>query len=192
MSRMNCCCLFLSLVVIVGCENQPNPNSGFPPIAKSEPLPESQTASSGHVHSSTDGHDHSSHSGKPKSAGKAEPGSVDADAPEEFTTTSSGLKYRIRRKSDGKMPTIKDSVEVHYKGWLDDGKQFDSSYDRGETTSFPLKNVIKGWTEGMQLVGEGGMVELEIPYQLGYGETGTTGIPPKSTLHFLVELVKVK
>ena len=129
---------------------------------------------------------------KPKSAVKVEPGSVDADAPEEFTTTSSGLKYRIRRKTDGKKPTIKDSVEVHYKGWFDDGKQFDSSYDRGDSTSFPLSGVVKGWTEGMQLVGEGGMIELEVPYQLGYGEQGRSGIPPKSTLHFLVELLKVK
>ena len=121
-----------------------------------------------------------------------EPGEVDKDAPEKFTTTASGLKYRIRRKSDGKKPTASNTVTVHYKGWFDDGKQFDSSYDRGETISFPLNGVVKGWTEGMQLIGKGGMIELEVPYQLGYGERGRPGIPPKATLHFLVELFDVK
>lgn len=122
----------------------------------------------------------------------AAPGAVDKDAPEEFTTTKSGLKYRIRRKSDGKKPTAKDKVEVHYKGWLDNGKEFDSSYARGETIDFPLNAVIPGWTEGMQLVGKGGMIELEIPYQLGYGERGAPpDIPGKSTLHFIVELIDV-
>ncbi len=121
------------------------------------------------------------------------PGAVDADAPEAFTETKSGLKYRILRKSEGKKAKASDSVTVHYKGWLDNGKIFDSSYRRGETISFPLSRVIPGWTEGMQLVGEKGMIELEIPYQLGYGETGTPGgpIPPRARLHFLVELMKV-
>ena len=121
-----------------------------------------------------------------------EPGVVDQDAPEKFTTTKSGLKYRIRRAGKGKKPTAKDTVSVHYKGWLDNGKEFDSSYARGESISFPLNGVIKGWTEGMQLVGQGGMIELEIPYQLGYGERGTQGIPGKATLHFIVELLEVK
>ena len=121
-----------------------------------------------------------------------EPGAIDKDAPEEFTTTESGLKYRVRRQGKGKKPTAKDTVSVHYKGWLDNGKEFDSSYARGESISFPLNGVIKGWTEGMQLVGQGGMIELEIPYQLGYGEQGTRGIPGKATLHFIVELLEVK
>ena len=122
-----------------------------------------------------------------------EPGEVDKDAPEKFTTTSSGLKYRIRRKSDGKKPTANNVVTVHYKGWFDSGDQFDSSYDRGEATSFPLNRVVKGWTEGMQLIGTGGMIELEVPYQLGYGEGGRPPvIPAKATLHFLVELLEVK
>lgn len=120
-------------------------------------------------------------------------GPVDADAPEEFTETSTGLKYRIRRKSDGPKPTAASSVRVDYKGWLDDGTEFDSSYKRGEPISFPLGGVIPGWTEGLQLVGEGGMIELEIPYQLGYGEAGSPpSIPPRATLHFLVELHKVQ
>lgn len=120
-----------------------------------------------------------------------EPGAVDKDAPEKFTATKSGLKYRIRRKGEGQKPAAQDTVSVHYKGWLDNGKEFDSSYARGESIEFPLKGVIAGWTEGMQLVGKGGMIELEIPHELGYGEKGTQGIPGKATLHFLVELLEV-
>jgi len=122
-----------------------------------------------------------------------EPGAIDKDAPEEFTATKSGLKYRVRRQGKGRQPTAKDTVSVHYRGWLDNGKEFDSSYARGESLEFPLNGVIKGWTEGMQLVGQGGMIELEIPYDLGYGERGSPpDIPGKATLHFLVELLDVK
>ena len=118
---------------------------------------------------------------------------VDEDAPKEFTTTESGLKYRILRKTDGKKPTAKNTVKCHYKGWLDNGKEFDSSYTRGEPIEFPLNGVIPGWTEGMQLVGEGGMIELEIPANLGYGARGAgASVPPNATLHFIVELQKVK
>lgn len=120
------------------------------------------------------------------------PGEIDKDAPREFKTTESGLKYRILRKSEGKKPDAKASVTCHYKGWTDDGKIFDSSYRRGKTSSFPLRNVIKGWTEGLQLVGEEGMIELEIPYELGYGAAGKPPkIPPKATLHFIVELYRI-
>ena len=123
----------------------------------------------------------------------AVPGAVDKDAPEKFTTTKSGLKYRIRRKSDDQKPSAKNTVEVHYKGWLDDGKEFDSSYARGESIAFGLNQVIPGWTEGMLLVGKGGMIELEVPYKLGYGEAGAPpDIPGKATLHFLVELIDIK
>jgi len=125
-------------------------------------------------------------------ADKVQPGAVDKDAPEEFTATKSGLKYRVRRKGEGKKPTAKDTVSVHYKGWLDNGKEFDSSYARGESIEFPLNGVIKGWTEGMQLVGKGGMIELEIPSALGYGDRGAPpDIPGKATLHFIVELLEV-
>ena len=99
-------------------------------------------------------------------------GVIDADAVREFSTTGSGLKYRILRKSDGKKPTADSTVTVNYRGWLTSGKVFDSSYERGEPTPFPLRNVIAGWTEGMQLVGEGGMIELWVPSKLGYGERG--------------------
>ena len=126
-------------------------------------------------------------------AAETEPGPDDKDAPKEFKETNSGLKYRILRKSDGKKPTGKDTVTVHYKGWLDDGKEFDSSYKRGQTISFPLDGVIAGWTEGMQFVGEGGKIELEIPSRLGYGARGAPGaVPPNATLHFIVELHKIK
>ncbi len=123
---------------------------------------------------------------------KVAPGKIDSDAKKEFVETKSGLKYRLLRKSDAKKPTARDSVEVHYKGWLDDKTIFDSSYRRGETISFPLSGVIPGWTEGMQLVGEGGMIELSIPYKLGYGERGNRSIPPRAQLHFIVELIGVK
>lgn len=124
----------------------------------------------------------------PKGAGK-----VDKDATKKFTATDSGLKYRVLRKGTGAKPKATDTVKVNYHGWLDGGKVFDSSYKRAEPISFPLNGVIKGWTEGMQLVGEGGMIELEIPSGLGYGDSGSPGaIPPKATLHFLVELLKVE
>jgi FKBP-type peptidyl-prolyl cis-trans isomerase FkpA len=120
-------------------------------------------------------------------------GPIDADAAKEFTTTPSGLKYRVLRKGAGGKPKATNTVEVNYHGWLDGGKVFDSSYQRGESIEFPLNGVIPGWTEGMQLVGEEGMIELEIPSNLGYGARGAGGvIPPNATLHFLVELIDVK
>ncbi len=119
-------------------------------------------------------------------------GVMDDDAPTEFLQTDSGLKYRVLRKSDGRQPKARDTVTVNYRGWLDSGKEFDSSYKRGEPISFPLDGVIPGWTEGMQLIGEGGMIELWIPSRLGYGSEGSPGsVPPNATLHFIVELLSV-
>lgn len=128
------------------------------------------------------------------SALAAEPGPKDEDAPEDFKKTESGLEYRVLRKGTGERPKAADKVEVHYKGWLDDKTVFDSSYDRDKTITFPLNGVIKGWTEGMQLVKEGGMIELKIPSELGYGQRGVpqAKIPPNATLHFLVELIEIK
>ena len=124
----------------------------------------------------------------PKGAGK-----LDKDPPKTLTATKSGLKFRVLRKGEGGMPKATDTIQVNYHGWLDNGKVFDSSYKRGEPISFPLNGVIKGWTEGMQLVGEGGMIELEIPANLAYGDRGAgKDVPPKATLHFLVELLKVE
>jgi FKBP-type peptidyl-prolyl cis-trans isomerase len=117
-----------------------------------------------------------------------------------FLQTASGLKYRILRAGDGRTKANNaSSVTVHYKGWLpagadgSQGREFDSSYKRGEPISFQLNGVIKGWTEGMQLVTKGGMIELEIPSELGYGAQGSPGsIPPNATLRFIVELLDVK
>ncbi|MEN6619073.1 MAG: FKBP-type peptidyl-prolyl cis-trans isomerase [Rikenellaceae bacterium] len=108
-------------------------------------------------------------------------------------TTASGLQYKIIKEGTGIKPVAEDTVQVNYKGTLIDGKEFDSSYTRGEPVSFPLNGVIKGWTEGLQLVGEGGKIRLFIPAELGYGEqqAGPT-IGPNSTLIFDVELLKVK
>jgi len=123
----------------------------------------------------------------------AEPGPVDRDAPKEFMKTKSGLKYRVLRKSNDKRPTARDTVTVHYRGWLDDKTEFDSSYKRNKPTTFPLNRVISGWTEGLQLVSQGGMIELEIPSKLGYGPRGAgNSIPPNATLHFLVELIEIE
>ncbi len=119
-------------------------------------------------------------------------GEMDPDAPEEFTRTKSGLYYRILRKSKGRKPREVEQVVVHYRGWLKNGKQFDSSYDRGEPLTIRLNKVVPGWTEGLQLIGVGEMIELEIPPGLGYGAQGNPDIPPNSTLHFLIELKEIK
>ena len=124
----------------------------------------------------------------PKGAGQ-----IDKDAAKNFAETKSGLKYRILRIGAGAAPKATNTVRVHYHGWLDNGKVFDSSYRRNEDISFGLNQVISGWTEGMQLVGTGGMIELQIPSALGYGDRGAPpDIPPKAKLHFLVELLDVR
>ena len=109
-------------------------------------------------------------------------------------TTASGLQYKVLRDGKGKSPKATDTVEVHYKGTLLDGTEFDSSYKRGQTIEFPLNRVIPGWTEGVQLMKEGAKYQFTIPSALAYGERGTPGgpIPPNSTLIFEVELVSVK
>jgi FKBP-type peptidyl-prolyl cis-trans isomerase len=120
-------------------------------------------------------------------------GAIAKDAPTQFSQTASGLRYRMLRTGNGQMPRATDTVKVNYHGWLDGGKVFDSSYERNKPISFPLNGVIKGWTEGMQLVREGGMIELEVPSSLGYGDRGMPGaIPGGATLHFLVELLKIE
>lgn len=108
-------------------------------------------------------------------------------------STESGLQYTIEVMGNEEIKaTAQDTVEVNYVGTLLDGTEFDSSYKRGETAKFPLKAVIKGWTEGMQLIGEGGKIKLWIPYELGYGPRAMgPSLPAYSTLVFEVELVKV-
>lgn len=120
------------------------------------------------------------------------PSVVDADAPTEFTQTESGLKYRVLRRGEGERPTAASRVTVDYRGWLDNGRTFDQSYNNPQPVTFSLSAVVPGWTEGMQLVREGGMIELAIPPELGYGADGTRGIPSNSTLHFKVELHNIE
>lgn len=108
-------------------------------------------------------------------------------------TTASGLQYKITQAGSGKQPSATSVVTVHYTGKLLDGKVFDSSVERGEPIEFPLNGVIPGWTEGLQLMKEGGKATLYIPSKLAYAEQGVPGtIPPNSTLVFDVELIKVK
>lgn len=108
-------------------------------------------------------------------------------------TTASGLQYQVLREGNGQRPKATDEVECHYEGTLINGQKFDSSYDRGQTATFPLNQVIAGWTEGLQLMPEGAKYRFFIPYQLGYGERGAgQSIPPFATLIFDVELIKVK
>ena len=110
-----------------------------------------------------------------------------------WTATASGLKYVVVKEGSGKKPGPTDNVTVHYEGRLTDGTIFDSSYQRQEPTSFPLNGVIKGWTEGLQLMKEGGETIFYIPSDLAYGEQGTPGgpIPPNAPLIFKVELIKI-
>lgn len=106
--------------------------------------------------------------------------------------TESGLQYSVLLATDGKSPARHGQVECHYEGRLIDGTVFDSSYQRGQTAKFGLDQVIKGWTEGLQLMTEGSKFEFTIPSELAYGEVGVAGvIPPHSVLVFTVELVKV-
>ena len=107
--------------------------------------------------------------------------------------TASGLNYIIIENGSGDSPGVADTVVVHYTGWLEsDGTKFDSSVDRGQTLEFRLAQVIQGWTEGLQLVQEGGKIRLIIPPSLAYGEVERGLIPPNSTLIFDVELLEVK
>jgi len=108
-------------------------------------------------------------------------------------TTASGLQYKVMTKGSGVSPKSTDTVSVHYKGTLIDGKEFDSSYRRGQPASFPVKGVIKGWTEALQLMKVGAKWQLFIPSELAYGERGAgRDIGPNSTLIFDVELISIK
>ncbi|GKS64357.1 hypothetical protein YTPLAS72_16610 [Nitrospira sp.] len=110
-------------------------------------------------------------------------------------TTSSGLKYLDQAVGTGEAAVAGKNVSVHYTGWLENGKKFDSSVDRGQPFSFPLGagRVIKGWDEGVQGMKVGGKRKLTIPSDLGYGSRGAGGvIPPNATLIFDVELLGVK
>ena len=107
--------------------------------------------------------------------------------------TQSGLMYKVLQEGAGRKPTATSQVKCHYEGTFPNGQIFDSSYKRGEPAVFGLNQVIKGWTEGLQLMAEGAKYELYLPYSLAYGEQGAGGvIPPYATLVFDVELLEVK
>lgn len=117
---------------------------------------------------------------------------------DQYAQTSTGLKYVVVNDGNGKSPNATDNVTVHYVGTLTDGTQFDSSVDRGEPATFPLNRVIPGWTEGLQLMKEGGTAVFYLPSNLAYGEQGSfnpyTGqytIPPSAPLIFWVQLIQV-
>ena len=117
------------------------------------------------------------------SANKSKPGVV---------TTASGLQYKVLSEGAGESPKADDQVTVHYKGTLLDGTEFDSSYKRGQPATFGVGQVIKGWTEALQLMKPGAKWQLFIPPDLAYGEAGRPGIPPNSLLQFEVELLSVQ
>ena len=107
--------------------------------------------------------------------------------------TESGLQYEVLEATIGQKPKATDKVRVHYEGTLIDGTVFDSSYKRGESITFGLNQVIKGWTEGLQLMSIGSKYNLYLPYQLAYGERGAgANIPPYAALIFTVELLGIE
>ena len=112
---------------------------------------------------------------------------------EGVTETSSGLQYQVITAADGAKPSPLDTVSVHYRGTLIDGTEFDSSYSRGEPSTFPLNQVIPGWTEGVQLMNLGSKFKFVIPSHLGYGERGAgQSIGPHETLVFEIELIEIQ
>ena len=108
------------------------------------------------------------------------------------TVTASGLQYEVVKEGTGRQPKASDTVRCHYEGTLIDGTVFDSSYRRNQPAEFGLRQVIAGWTEGVQLMKEGSIFKFYIPYNLAYGERGAgADIPPYAALIFKVELIKV-
>lgn len=116
---------------------------------------------------------------------------LDNSKREEVLSTESGLQYEILSQGSGPKPTSSSTVEVHYEGAFINGTQFDSSYKRGESISFPLNRVIKGWTEGVQLMQVGSVYKFYIPSDLAYGSQGKGSIPSNSVLIFKIELLGI-
>lgn len=116
-----------------------------------------------------------------------------AQAQTPAVTTDSGLIYQSLQEGTGASPKASDTVQVHYRGQLADGKEFDSSYQRGKPTEFPLNRVIPCWTEGVQKMKVGGKAKLTCPPAIAYGARGAGGvIPPNTTLTFEIELLGVR
>jgi FKBP-type peptidyl-prolyl cis-trans isomerase FklB len=108
-------------------------------------------------------------------------------------TTETGLQYKVIKAGTGKTPKASDTVVTHYRGTLVDGTEFDSSYKRGEPATFPVKGVIAGWTEALQLMPVGSKWQLVIPSKLAYGQRGAPpAIGPNATLIFEIELIAIK
>jgi FKBP-type peptidyl-prolyl cis-trans isomerase FkpA len=105
--------------------------------------------------------------------------------------TSSGLVYKSIKEGSGASPAATDVVRVHYRGTFPDGREFDSSYKRGQPAEFPLNRVIRCWTEGVQKMKVGGTARLVCPPGIAYGESGRPPIPPNATLHFDIELLGI-
>jgi FKBP-type peptidyl-prolyl cis-trans isomerase FkpA len=115
-----------------------------------------------------------------------------AAAEKDAVVTASGLVFRSLKPGAGANPVPTDTIKVHYRGTFPDGREFDSSYKRGQPASFPLNHVIKCWTEGVQLIKVGGKAKLTCPSAIAYGERGAgADIPPNATLVFEVELLGI-
>ncbi|MBN1951891.1 MAG: FKBP-type peptidyl-prolyl cis-trans isomerase [Bacteroidales bacterium] len=110
---------------------------------------------------------------------------------EGIVETASGLQYKVLKAGSGPKPGLDDKVKCHYRGTLLDGTEFDSSYKRGQPAEFPVKGVIKGWIEGLQLMNVGSKYELFIPAALAYGERGTPAMGPNEVLIFEIELLEI-
>ena len=109
-----------------------------------------------------------------------------------WTKTRSGLQYKVLRQGSGEKPTARSRVAVHYEGQLMNGSVFESSYKKGRPATFRLNGVIRGWTEGLQLMKQGATYIFKIPPHLAYGSKGTSRIPGNSTLLFKVQLISVR
>lgn len=116
-------------------------------------------------------------------ANKAKPGVI---------VTASGLQYKVITPGSGPSPTAASKVKVHYRGTLIDGTEFDSSYQRGQPAEFGVGQVIRGWTEALQLMKKGAKYQLTIPSELAYGDRESPKIPANSVLNFEVELLDIK
>ncbi|RZI64823.1 MAG: FKBP-type peptidyl-prolyl cis-trans isomerase [Variovorax sp.] len=122
----------------------------------------------------------------------AQPANPQAVTGSAKVTTASGIVFESLQAGNGTSPSASDTVRVHYRGTFPDGREFDSSYKRGQPAEFPLNRVIPCWTEGVQMMRPGGKAKLVCPPATAYGERGAgAAVPPNATLHFEIELISV-